>query len=127
MAPTLAPGDRIAVDTRGGVPRRGEIWVFASPIGGIHVKRVIGLPGETIEVVDGKVRVGGVALHEPYLTAPTGYELSPVRLGPDEFFMLGDSRNSSLDSHVWGPLGRRELIGRVDYRVWPGRRIQGLR
>jgi signal peptidase I len=127
MAPTLAPGDRISVDQRGGTPERGEIWVFSMPNGSTLVKRVIGLPGETIEVTGGRVVVDGKALAEPYLAAPITYAMPPVRLGADEYFMLGDRRNGSNDSHVWGPLPKDRLIGRVEYRYWPRNRIGGIK
>src|SRR4051812_8906376 len=68
------PGDRICVDSRpGNTPKRGEIWVAATPIGWLAAKRVIGLPGETIEVAGGKVLIDGRPIAEPYLTGPITY------------------------------------------------------
>jgi signal peptidase I len=128
MAPTLTKGDRIAVDTRGGGnPRRGELWVFTMPNGAAGVKRVIGLPGETIEVKGGQVLIDGKALAEPYLSTPPSYTLARVTLGPEQYFLLGDNRNASFDSHVWGPAPRKLFIGRVEFRPWPPSRIGGLR
>jgi signal peptidase I len=128
MSPTLAPGDRICVDTRRShLPERGEVWVFTMPGGGTIVKRAVGLPGETIEVTGGQVLVNGQPLSEPYIKSPMSYTLPPITLEADQYFMLGDNRNASHDSHVWGPLNRRSLIGRVDYRCWPAGRIAGLR
>lgn len=132
MAPTLKPGDRVGVDVHpSGRPKRGEVWVFSMPpwagaTGSVAVKRVIGLPGETIEVTGGKVLIDGRPLDEPYLTAPTGYSVSPITLGPDLYFMLGDSRGASHDSHVWGPLPVEYLIGPVKLRYWPLKRFGGL-
>lgn len=126
MSPALAPGDRIAVDIRGGTPHRREIWVFSMPQGGTAVKRVIGLPGETVRVSGGRVLVDDRPLDEPYLAAPITYSMPPVRLGADEYFMMGDSRNASHDSHVWGPLAKGLLIGRAEHRYWPKGRIGGL-
>jgi len=132
MAPTIKSGDRIGVQARA-VPRpeRGEIWVFLMPTTTgapttTIIKRVIGLPGETIEVRGGKVRIDDKALAEPYLSAPMTYTMSPVKLGADEFFMLGDSRDASQDSHIWGPLPRNHLIGPVTLRYWPLSRAGGF-
>jgi signal peptidase I len=125
MSPALLPGDRIAVDIRGGTPNRGEIWVF-SDTKTTMVKRVIGLPGETVEVAGGKVLIDGKPLAESYPTTPIGYTMPPVRLGPDEYFVLGDSRNGSLDSHTLGPLPHSRLVGRAEHRIWPKDRIGPL-
>lgn len=123
MAPALRPGDRIVVEVRPkSAPKRGEVWVFTAPTGATAVKRVVGLPGETVEVAGGRVVVDGRPLTEPYLAGPTPYPLPPLWLGPDEYFLLGDSRGTSFDSHVWGPLDRRRLVGRADYRYWPAAR-----
>ena len=127
MAPALAPGDRISVDSRGGVPKRGEIWVFSMPNGTTLVKRVIGLPGETIEVTGGRVLIDDGPIAEPYVVVPMTYAMPPVRLGADEYFMLGDRRNGSNDSHVWGPLPKDRLVGRAEYRYWPRSRIGGIK
>src|SRR3954447_17597517 len=68
MSPALAPGDRILAETRpGSPPKRGEIWVFQMPKGGVGVKRVVGLPGESIEVTGGRLVVDGRAVAEPFL------------------------------------------------------------
>src|SRR3954453_17827811 len=84
MSPTLAPGDRICVDSRPSTPpRRGEIWVLNLPKkGGIGVKRVIGLPGEVIEVAASRVLVDGQPLTEPYLAGPIAYVMPAVQLQP---------------------------------------------
>jgi signal peptidase I len=131
MAPALKAGDRVGVDVGLARPKRGEVWVFRMPrasglVGSQGAKRVVGLPGETVEVASGKVVVNGRALDEPYLAAPPNYTTAPLTLGPDEYFMLGDNRNTSLDSHVWGPLRADHLVGRVKVRLWPLRRIGGL-
>jgi signal peptidase I len=128
MSPTLAPGDRICVDTRRlHRPERGELWAFTMPGGVTIVKRAVGLPGETIEVAGGRLLINGRPLPEPYIAAPMAYTLSPITLEADQYFMLGDNRNASNDSHLWGPLNGRSLLGRVDYRCWPAGRIAGLR
>ncbi len=132
MAPTLKPGDRIGVDTRPRrPPGRGELWVFTMPAaskagGSTAVKRVIGLPGETVEVAGGKVLIDGRPLDEPYLSGPIPYSFAPITLGRDEYFMLGDSRGVASDSHIWGPLTADHLIGPVKVRYWPLRRVGGF-
>ena len=127
MAPALLPGDRFTVDTRGGTPGRGEIWIFRGEGGVSMVKRVIGLPGESVEVAGGQVVIDGKPLAERYPTAPMTYSMAPILLGPDQYFLLGDGRNASLDGHVWGPLDRRHLIGRAEARIWPQARIGAVR
>ena len=128
MAPTLAMGDRIVVDSRSGkTPARGELWVFTLPNGSVAVKRVVGLPGETMEVAAGRLLVDGKPLAEPYLARPIGYTMPPLALKANEFFVLGDNRNISFDSHIWGPAPRGRFLGRVDFRPWPPSRIGGLR
>lgn len=128
MAPVLAPGDRIIAEARqGGRPGRGEIWVFRMPTGGIGVKRVIGLPGESIEVAAGRLIVDGRPLAEPFIAGPISYIMPAVRLRDGEYFVLGDNRNTSQDSHAWGPLGIDQFLGRVMFRPWPPSRIAGLR
>ena len=127
MAPTLAPNDRIVVGTRSGnTPRRGEIWVFTLPNRSLGVKRVVGLPGETMEVTGGRLLVDGKPLAEPYLAGPIGYSMPLVRIKSNEFFVLGDNRNASFDSHVWGPAPKKGFIGRVEFRHWPPARMGGL-
>ncbi len=128
MAPTLAVGDRVCAELHPSAPpARGEIWVFRMPKTNLTiVKRVIGLPGETIEVSKGKVWIDGEALTEAYLCTPPSYTMPPVKLGKAEYFMLGDSRNVSNDSHKWGPVSQDLLIGRAVYRYWPMKRIGGL-
>jgi signal peptidase I len=128
MSPTLAPGDKLFVETRpGATPKRGEIWVFFMPQRGIGAKRVIGLPGESVEVAGGRVLVDGQPIAEPYIAGPIAYAMPPVRLKAGQYLVLGDNRNASNDSHVWGPLEKGDLIGRVKFRPWPPSRIGGLR
>jgi signal peptidase I len=128
MAPTLVKGDRFFVDTRAGnTPRRGELWVHWLPGRTLGVKRVVGLPGETIAVAGGRVWIDGKPLAEPYLTGPIGYTMAPVVLKEGEYFMLGDNRAASFDSHVWGPLAKTQFVGRVEFRPWPPSRLSRIR
>ncbi|MHB1488634.1 MAG: signal peptidase I [Acidimicrobiales bacterium] len=135
MIPTLAIGDRILVnkvayDIHG--VHRGDIVVFAKPprdVGdpGVKdlVKRVIGLPGETISSASGHVLINGHALNEPYL--PTGIAFGPpiqTQVIPaNHYFMMGDNRGDSKDSRYFGPVARSLFVGHVFMRVWPLSRV----
>jgi signal peptidase I len=137
MEPTLDIGDRILVDKLSyhlHAVHRGDIVVFRRPPGvvgegGIKdlVKRVIGLPGETIASADGHVLIDGHVLSEPWLppgTVTTG--IRPQRIPPGEYFVMGDNRTDSLDSRVFGPIPRSSIIGRAILRFWPLRRFRIL-
>ncbi len=113
-------------------PKRGEVVVFKYPnkTKEYFIKRVIGLPGEKIEVKDGKVIIynssnsEGMILDEDYLS-PWQQTNTPqiVQLDDDEYFLLGDNRLSSLDSRAFGAVEREYLIGKVLFRGWPPKRI----
>lgn len=116
-------------------PERGDIIVFRYPRNPqeYFIKRLIGLPGDEIQIKDGRVTVynegndSGVVLDEPYLEEGIKtYGLSEERiiLGEDEFFVLGDNRNSSKDSRSFGPVHRNFITGRVLLRGWPFNRIK---
>ncbi len=120
-------------------PRRGDVVICHYPgrmmkrlpfLPQAFVKRVIGLPGDTLEWVEGELLLNGTPLAEPYLdparcrfprTRP------PVTLGPDEYFVLGDNRDSSNDSRRVGPLRRRSIRGRVVCILFPLKRIRRIR
>ncbi|MBI4122622.1 MAG: signal peptidase I [Parcubacteria group bacterium] len=113
-------------------PSRGEVVVFKYPGDErqFFIKRVIGLPGERVVVGSGAVTVynesfpDGVTLEEPYLAQGTETAGSiDVTLGADEYFVLGDNRDASLDSRRFGPLPRREIVGRTWLRGWPPDRV----
>ena len=99
------------------------------------VKRVIGLPGETLEVVEGVLHVDGTPVEEPFLDPARSrfYRARGLRggqaitLGADEYFVMGDNRDSSNDSRRVGPLRRRAIVGRVVCTLWPLRRIRRIR
>ena len=131
MEPTFSDGDYLIIDEisyRFREPQRGEVIVFKFPDNPMdfYIKRAIGLPGETVEIKAGRVRIynsgypSGFALNESYLPAnlQTDGDLR-VRLGEDEYFVIGDNRRSSYDSRRWGTLQKREIIGRVWIRPWP--------
>ena len=139
MEPTLQIDDRLVVEKisyRFNPPERGDIIVFQAPQAALdavgsttrdaYIKRVIGLPGDTVEVKEGKVLINGEALSENYIQAPPAYTWGPDTVPEDQYLVLGDNRNSSSDGHVWGFLPRESIIGRAVVRFWPPDRIGGL-
>ena len=91
------------------------------------IKRVIGLPGDTVELRDGAVLINGVLLVEPYVNGAQtfcGNYCQPFTLGPDEYFLMGDNRVNSLDSRSFGPIPASQLVGRVVLRYWPLEQVE---
>ncbi|MFM7617701.1 MAG: signal peptidase I [Actinomycetes bacterium] len=133
MVPTLEVGDRVLVNKladRLHDPNRFDIEVFLAPKGTETaeikdlVKRVVGLPGETIEGRDGRIYIDGEVLEEPFLPPGTqSRTFGPVEVPPGHYFMLGDNRQFSKDSTYFGPIPRSSMIGRVFIRIWPIGRI----
>ena len=113
-------------------PKRGEIIVFKTPpgveqkcgAGGTFVKRLIGLPGETVSEKNGFVFIDGKPLVEPYLQPQRRDHMSGSwRVPAGDYFFMGDNRNESCDSRSWGPVPRKNLIGEVFFVYWPPNRI----
>ncbi|MDQ4075906.1 MAG: signal peptidase I [Chloroflexota bacterium] len=108
-----------------GEPQRGDVVVFEFPNGAPnapekdYIKRIIGLPGDTVECHPNELLVNGQVIDEPYGPNPGSYTCPPTTLGSDEYFVLGDNRNQSSDSHSWGPLERRYIIGKAWFLYWP--------
>jgi signal peptidase I len=103
---------------------RGEVVVFNSLTtpGEALIKRVIGLPGDTVELRDGAVFVNGARVAEPYVhgqSTACHNACSPVRLGAGQYFMMGDNREVSLDSRSFGPVPAEKIVGTVLVRLWP--------
>jgi signal peptidase I len=154
MEPTLAVNDRVLVNKLTMTfrePQRGEVVVFSesdpaddergaverfvdSLVSGIgiapppekdFIKRIIALPGETIEMRDGIIYIDGQPLPEAthadggYLSAPHYTDFGPVEVGPDEYFMMGDNRPSSSDSRQFGAIPEDRIIGRAFVVIWP--------
>lgn len=102
-------------------PRHGSIVIFRSPSqpSKDFVKRVIGVPGDVVEIVQGDVYRNGALLDEPYVTSRDDASMGPVIVEADGLFVLGDNRSASNDSRDWGILPTENLIGRVELRFWP--------
>lgn len=104
-------------------PQRGEIVVFRYPNDPrqYFIKRIVGLPNETLEIKDNAVFINSLRLDESsYLGAGTNtFGNLYIKLGPDQYFLLGDNRNFSLDSRSFGPVDRRLMVGRAWFRGWP--------
>jgi signal peptidase I len=102
-------------------PQRGDVIIFRYPLNPKKnfIKRVIGLPGEKVEIRAGKVFVNGVRLHESYPFNFADYDYGPITVGADEYFVLGDNRPESSDSHSWGLLPTKDLIGKAWVSYWP--------
>ncbi len=91
-----------------------------------YIKRVVGLPGETIEVRQGQVLINGKSLKESYTKEAPTYTMAPIKIPSHNLFMMGDNRNNSADSHVWGPLPIENIIGHASFRFWPPARLGTL-
>jgi signal peptidase I len=128
MRPTLEPGQRVAVAPLVRPPRRGDVVVVTSPrsSGGRLevVKRVVGLPGERVRLVDGRLEVDGVAVPEPYLRDRDSGGGLDLELGPAHYLLLGDHRAASTDGRDFGPVPADALVGLVRFAYWPPRRLR---
>ena len=104
-----------------GQPQRGDVIVFHSPRdpGRDFIKRVVGVPGDVVEIRGEQVYVNGLPLEEPYIAAGPVYSREAVTVAEDNFFVLGDNRNNSSDSHVWGSVPRVNIIGKAWLSYWP--------
>ncbi len=140
MLPTLQLEDRILVEKLR--PRlaqalpRGAIVVFRPPdpllAAGYDpraalIKRVVGVPGDVIEVAAGELLRNGAAVSEPWRIEPINYELPPLTVPTGHLLVMGDNRNASLDSHLWGPLPVDHVIGTAVFRYWPLRQLGPIR
>lgn len=129
METTLHNGDSLFVDKlsyRLKEPDRFDIVVFPYKYeqGVYYIKRIIGMPGETVQIRDGAVYINGNKLEEQYGSEPmqdAGIVATPMTLGEDEYFLLGDNRNHSKDSRneMVGPVKRKDLMGKAFVRIWP--------
>jgi signal peptidase I len=142
MHPTLQRNDRILVNKlayRFAPVQRDDVVVFRAPPAASRteselpareeefVKRVVGLPGDTVEIHDGLLYVNGEPHELPNLRERAEYEFPPYVVPPGRLFVLGDNRNHSNDSHRWGSLETSRVIGRVAFIYWPPGRLGRVR
>jgi signal peptidase I len=124
MRPTLLSGEWIVVNRltyKVGAPQRGDVVVFLPPTNAQTddlIKRVIGLPGETVEIREGSVWINGARLEEIYVSGTT-FPDNSWQLGEDDLFVMGDNRPISLDSRSFGPIHRSQVVGKAWLRYWP--------
>ena len=124
MLPNIQHGDYIMVNKTSYLfqnPERGEVIIFHSPRNRHSdlIKRIIAIPGDTIEIKDNKVFVNGTALVESYIMESPNYELPRQKIPTDHYFVLGDNRNNSADSHTGWLLPRGNIIGKAWVCYWP--------
>ena len=131
MDPTLSAGDRIVVDKlsyQWRSPERGEILVFNPPkilqdmrpqADQPFILRIVGVPGDRLKIQGGQLYVNGQPLPESYLQEPTTYEMAQVTVPENTYFVLGDNRNDSFDSSIWGIVPASKIIGRATSVVYP--------
>jgi len=135
MVPTLEPGD-VVIGLKSAIVgddiKRGDIVIVGGAFsnGELYVKRVIGLPGETISINDGEVYINGKKLKEPWLPSDGGFsssgELSEVKLEENQYFVLGDNRFASRDSRSFGPVTKQDIKAKVVLRIFPLDRIRSF-
>jgi len=121
MLPTLRPGEFVLVNKMAykmGDVQRGDIVVFHYSATEDYIKRVIGIPGDMIEIDSEQVRINGQILDEPYISAPPNY-LGTWEVPVDSLFVLGDNRNQSSDSHRWGFISEQSVVGEALVVYWP--------
>jgi len=132
MQPHLFTGERVLANKmvyHFSSPHRGDIVIFDYPkdTRQIFVKRVIGLPGETVAIQNGQVIIDGRPLPEPYKIFDAHGDMAPQFVPHDQFFVMGDNRDVSDDSRYWGDLPRYDIIGRAVACYWPPRQFHALR
>ena len=132
MEPSFHGGDYLIIDEisyRFTAPKRGEVLVFKYPLDKSQrfIKRIIGLPGEKVDIEGGRVTItkpngGKEILAESYITTPFSeliLENNSLTLGQGEYYVMGDNRTHSFDSRNWGVLKEEDIVGRVVFRAWP--------
>lgn len=118
MMPTLNDGDRVIIDRKFETIERGDIVVFYFPLDDSkksYIKRIVAVPNDTIEIREGQIVVNGKPLDEPYVDPKyneSQLSMPQVKLTADNYFVVGDNRDNSADSRVWGPLHRRFIYGK---------------
>ncbi len=136
MEPTLQINDRLIIEKISyhfQDPQRGDVVVFnptdelkRNNYNDAFIKRVIGIPGDRVEVNNGRVYINGQPIQEDYIAEPPNYQFASDVIPPNHYLVLGDNRNNSYDSHYWGFVPREKLIGRAFIRFWPVNRMGSL-
>jgi signal peptidase I len=124
MQPSLLEGQFLIVNRlayRTGHIQRGDIIVFEHPTAPQRdlIKRVIGLPGEQLQIVRGQVWINGEPIEEPYVRAPGVYSQAAITIPADHVFVMGDNRDNSNDSRRWGPVPTQNIVGQAVFCYWP--------
>lgn len=132
MEPTLHEGEYVLALKAAywfSDPQRGDVVVFR-PLDGLgktpYIKRVIGLPGDEVEARDGRIWINGKPIDEPYIAQPLAYT-GRWTVPEGTYFVLGDNRNNSSDSHAWGVIPRSHIIAKAVFRYWPFQRMGVIR
>jgi len=135
MYPTLTQGDRLVIEKVSyyfKTPQKGDIIVFEPPLqlqmlgynkDQAFIKRVIGTSGQKVEIKEGKVYINDQPLRENYIAEKPNYELEPIIIPEHFLFVMGDNRNNSNDSHIWGFLPEKNVIGKATIRFFPFNRL----
>jgi len=129
MLPSIEDGDWIIVNKASysfSDPKRGDVIVF-NPDESVSsqypfIKRIIALPGETVEIKNGQVFIDNTAINEPYIFPEpprSNKDFGPQKMRDSQYFVLGDNRNNSNDSRSWGPISRNDIIGKAKFVYWP--------
>jgi len=124
MEPSFEEGQRLLINKaiyHFREPQRGDVIVFRPPHNqrADYIKRIIALPGDTVEIKEGAVYVNGSELYEPYIEGPPRYTLGEEIVPANNYFVLGDNRNNSNDSHNNWTVKRRDIIGKAWLSIWP--------